>query len=108
MKLPTYPLLIALTRPDTNRLGVPHKAFVLLVVGTEIFAMWFARGNFLYYLAGVPVYLLLRGLFEWDPNFMRLGQLWARTKPRGWVKGRWLSPLPHGLPSNVRDIAGAV
>ena len=81
-------------------------------MGTQLFAMWFGHGKPWYYLIGVPFYIALRGLTEWDHNFFRLVQLWWKTKRLAPRRGLWggckLSAMPAGMPENIKDIAGAV
>jgi type IV secretory pathway VirB3-like protein len=112
MNLPKTILFVSLTRPAVNRFGLPHKGGMLLIVGTQLFTMWVGRGALQYYLVGIPFFITMRALTEWDHNFFRLLQLWWKTKRTAPHRTRWggsrLAALPAGLPRNPRDIAGAI
>lgn len=111
---PRYILFLALTRPAINRWGVPHKSFLVIFTGTLVFGWWIGHGTgwhqLFYYAIFVPLFLGARWLTEWDPNSLRLAQLWFNTKAKGLGKrqGPLLSPLPAGVPSSPREVAGAV
>jgi type IV secretory pathway VirB3-like protein len=109
-----YVLFLALTRPAINRFGIPHKAFMMIFMITLLSGWWLGHGTgwhqLFYYTVFGPLFVGARLLTEWEHNAMRLLQLWFNTKAKGLGKrgGTLLSPMPAGIPSNARDIAGAV
>ncbi len=111
-----YILFVALTRPAINKWGIPQHCFTWGVVATSGIGMWAGRGSGMawqgicYVVPAAVLFFGLRALTEWDHNFVRILQLWFSTKAKGLGKpgGSVLSPLPSGLPSRTRDIAGAV
>ncbi len=110
-----YILFVAMTRPAINKWGIPTHAFSYIVGGTCLFGMWAGKGAGLwqilwFVIPGAILFGVTLALTEWDHNFFRILKLWYRTKAKGIGKpgGSVLSPLPAGIPSNPKDLAGAV
>jgi len=112
--LPAPTIFRSLTRPTINKFGLPHKMSVIILICTQLFVMWVGRGRLGYYLVLIPIYIAIRELAEWDPNFWRIFNIWRRTKfktrldtRRIWG-GSHLVALPCGVEKDAKDVAGAV
>ena len=77
MPLQHETLFLACTRP-AMRWGVPMEAWYLNLFGTFLVGM--ILGSPLYWVIGVPVYVLTRLLAAWEPNFFGILRRWAETK----------------------------
>lgn len=106
--LPEFPVYGALTMPAINRYGIPHKASLLIMMAVSAF--WAKIGPPYGIVAGGIMYVIIRALTEWDPNFARQIDIWAITKAKalfsGGFGGSLLSALPTGVPDDAEDIAG--
>ena len=106
--LPEFPVYRQLTMPAINRIGIPHKASLLIWMAVTAF--WAKLGPPYGVVAGVIMYIIVRGLTEWDPNFARQIDIWSVTKARalfsGGFGGSLLSALPVGIPEDAEDISG--
>lgn len=88
-------LLLALTRPSLT-LGVPIEALVLNIVVTAFGGMllsapvWW-RCPLIFWLAGVPIHLIMRRITAWDYHGFRIIRLWLEILITG---QNALDPIP--------------
>jgi len=102
--IPEFPVYGALTMPAINRYGIPHKASILIMIAVAAF--WAKIGPPYGIVAGIVMYIIIRGLTEYDPNFARQIDVWAATKARGMFSTYLLSALPVGMPEDHEDVSG--
>src|ERR1700731_3326093 len=104
--MPRETLFIALTRPALTW-GVPFEALIVNILipfaaGVELQGPGW-RMPYLFWLAGVPVYLVLRELTSWDP-------LWFHTIKISIITARIrsLEALPPWVPRSAEEIESSV